>query len=85
MIVVLPLLYDFRQYPFADIHNTMRTLGETEGIHVLDLLPAFQELTASDLWVHAIDHHPNEVGHQRIAEEILDYLEQNSLLKTSAH
>jgi len=82
VIIVLPLLYDFKQYPFTEIHNTMRALGEAEGIHVLDLLPAFQDLTAADLWVHAIDHHPNEAAHARIAEEVLGYLDQNGLLKT---
>jgi hypothetical protein len=80
VVIVLPLLYDFQHYPFTEVHETMTALGVEQGIHVLDILPALQSYTASDLWVHAIDHHPNNVAHSRIAKEIGDYLAQKKLL-----
>ena len=80
VVFVLPLLYDFEHYPFSEIHQTMKELGNQQGIHVLDMLGALESYTASDLWVHPIDHHPNEVAHARIAQEIRDYLETEKLL-----
>ena len=82
VIVVLPLLYDFDTYPFVAIHKTMVELGNTHGIDVLDLLPAFQGQRASDMWVHAIDHHPNEKAHAYIAEAMFNHLGTRGHLPT---
>ena len=83
VVVVMPLLYDFERYPFTEIHETMNALGQQENIHVLDLLPVLRPFQASDLWVHAIDHHPNEIAHKRISEAIDEYLQVQQLLKSS--
>ena len=79
VVIVLPLLYDFEGYPFTEIHETMTTLGAQAGIHVVDMLPALQSYEASDLWVHAIDHHPNEVAHEQIAKTLAEYLHKKNL------
>ena len=84
VVIVLPLLYDFDAYPFGPIHKTMVEIGKTHRIEVLDMLPSFQEMKASDLWVHAVDHHPNEVAHNHIAETVFHHLEQSGHLKSLA-
>ncbi len=83
VVIVMPLLYDFAHYPFNEIHRTMNDLGQAENIHVLDILPILQPFQASDLWVHAIDHHPNEVAHKHIATAIDAYLLKHGLIKSS--
>jgi hypothetical protein len=80
VVIVLPLLYDFQHYPFTEVHEAMTALGTENGIHVLDMLPHLQHYAASELWVHAIDHHPNEVAHARVAQEVDAYLQQSKLL-----
>ena len=82
VVIVLPLLYDFDTYPFEPIHNTMVELGKSQRIDVLDLLPSFQGMNASDLWVHAVDHHPNQIAHDLIANTIYNHLEKNGHLKS---
>ena len=81
IVIVLPLLYDFKQYPFTEIHQKLKRLGQEQGIHVLDLLPTFKAHTASTLWVHSVDHHPNERAHEMIADALFTYLTDNDLIK----
>ena len=82
VVIVLPLLYDFKTYPFGPIHTTMVEMGKTHSIEVLDMLPSFQGMNASELWVHAVDHHPNEVAHNHIADTVFHHLEKNGHLKS---
>ena len=71
VVIILPLLYDFEHYPFGEIHSTMTDWGRDNGIEVIDGFDVLSEHKASDLWVHAIDHHPNEIAHRLIAEAIV--------------
>jgi len=79
VVVVLPLLYDFEKYPFTAVHSALSDLAETHGIQLVDALSALSQHKASDLWVHAIDHHPNEVAHALVADAILAHLEEQNL------
>ena len=79
VVVVLPLLYDFENYPFMAVHAALSDLGETHGIQLVDALTVLSQHKASDLWVHAIDHHPNEVAHALVADAILAHLEEQNL------
>jgi len=65
-----------RGYPFAPVHESIRRLCLGAGIPHHDLLPVFLGQRASDLWVHPVDFHPNEVAHRMAAESLLaDVLE----------
>lgn len=81
VIVLFPLLHEFHDYPFQEIHDTMHRFCQENDIPLLDLLPAFRRHTAESLWVHPTDYHPNEIAHQIAAEEIDSFLQDQGLLE----
>ncbi len=58
-------------YPFVPAHEAIRRFCLEQGIAHHDLLPAFLGQRTSDLWVHPVDRHPNEVAHRLAAESLL--------------
>ena len=80
VVVLFPLLYDLRHYPFQDIHEKLAAFCEKEGIPLLDLLPAFSRYEAEELWANPTDHHPNETAHGIAARELHDFLVKNALV-----
>jgi hypothetical protein len=79
VIAVMPLFYSFDTYPFETIHTVMSEICETHKLHCLDLLEPLRAHPASSLWVHPIDHHPNEVAHGILAERLATYLLTNKV------
>jgi lysophospholipase L1-like esterase len=64
LVAIWPLFVGLeRDYPFARVHQTVARLCLELGIPCHDLLPAFQGRATAPLWVHPVDHHPNQVGH----------------------
>jgi len=47
-------------YPFAAAHEAIRASCEAGRIPFVDLRGAFAGSRTRDLWVHPLDHHPNE-------------------------
>lgn len=84
VIVLFPLLYGFHDYPFQEIHDKMRSFCQAEGIPLLDLLSAFSRYKDRELWVHPVDHHPNEIAHEIAAAELHAFLKCEGLLETLA-
>jgi hypothetical protein len=70
LVASWPLLVDLGAYPFAAADETIARFCESAGIPRLDLRPALQGHTAESLWVHAVDHHPNEIAHRLAAEAL---------------
>lgn len=72
VVVVLPELVRLTaaEYPYPFIHESIVRLGKSEGFPVIDVLPDFMDKQPAELWVHAVDHHPNEKAHALIAERI---------------
>ena len=54
-------------YPFSEVHETVRCACLEDGIGFLDLRPALSGVPTPTLWVHEVDHHPNELAHARAA------------------
>ena len=79
-IMLFPLLYRFNDYPFQEIHDQIAIFCEREEVPLLDLLPAYSEYEAEELWVHPVDHHPNEIGHEIAARKLLAFLNREDLL-----
>lgn len=77
MLVVWPLLYDFETYPFQPIHDALADLAESLDIPMVDGLDVLGERDASSLWVHAVDHHPNEVAHALMADAVAEVVEKH--------
>lgn len=58
-------------YPFAPAHETIRRFCITARIPHHDLLLALRGRPTAELWVHPVDHHPNEIAHRLAAESLL--------------
>ncbi|MBN1385154.1 MAG: SGNH/GDSL hydrolase family protein [Elusimicrobia bacterium] len=80
VLMIFPLLYDFEDYPFKEIHTKIIDFCNKENIPVLDLLPSFSQYKAKELWANPTDHHPNEIAHNVAANELYKFLQNNKLL-----
>lgn len=66
-----PLLVDAeRGDPFAPIAAEVARFCRLAGIPRHDLRPALAGRPAATLWVHPVDHHPNEVANRLAAESL---------------
>jgi lysophospholipase L1-like esterase len=75
IVMLWPLFVDLEAYPFAEIHEQIRSKLAERDIEVLDLLSIFQGEDALDFAVHTLDRHPNEVAHKRAAQALKERLE----------
>jgi lysophospholipase L1-like esterase len=57
-------------YPFGAVHREIERFCFGAGIAHHDLLAAFRGRSTAELWVHPVDHHPNEVAHRLAAESL---------------
>jgi len=72
LIASWPLLVGLEgRYPFADVSETIARFCLSAGIPRHDLLPALYGRPAESLWVHPVDHHPNEIAHRLAAESLV--------------
>ena len=75
LVVTWPLLVGLEgRYPFADVEETIGLFLLGAGIPHQPLLPALHGRPAASLWVHPVDHHPNEIAHRLAAESIAPVL-----------
>ena len=81
VIVLFPLLHEFQDYPFREIHDTLGDFCREEDIFMVNLLPAFSNRKAESLWVHPTDYHPNEIAHGIAAQKIHAFLQDHGLLQ----
>jgi GDSL-like lipase/acylhydrolase family protein len=73
LIASWPLLVGLDgRYPFADVSDTIARFCLSAGIVRHDLLGALAGRQADALWVHPVDHHPNEVAHRLVAESLAE-------------
>jgi GDSL-like lipase/acylhydrolase family protein len=73
LIASWPLLVGLEgRYPFADVSDTIARFCLSAGIPRHDLLAALYGRPPDSLWVHAVDHHPNEVAHRLAGESLVD-------------
>lgn len=74
-VVLLPELHALDEYPFEREYRKVADFLRAEGIPVLDITPAFADVTApQSLWVSPDDAHPNAVAHRRIAEASREFI-----------
>jgi len=86
IVVIFPDLsgLERRRYPFAEIHKQIKSFLDLRGIHSIDLSDAYRNFGPSQLFVHPLDPHPNEMGHQIAAEAITEALIQHDFLKSDS-
>jgi hypothetical protein len=65
-----PLLVDLEAYPFAEADQAIARFCAAAGIPRVDLREALKGRPAESLWVHPVDHHPNEIAHHLAAEAL---------------
>ena len=74
-LVVFPILVELREgYPFRAISEQVAAFGRDAGIPTHDLLPAFLGHSGPDLWVSALDQHPNARAHALAAESLIPFV-----------
>ena len=72
LIASWPLLVGLEgRYPFAEVSATIARFCLSAGIPRHDLLAALYGRPAESLWVHPVDHHPNEIAHRLAAESLV--------------
>ena len=81
VFVIHPQLYNFDKYHLNEYHNTIRSLAESKGFIVLDMLDYYKEYDAKKLKAAKQDYsHPNHLGNIIISKEITDTFIKNNLL-----
>lgn len=75
LVVIFPMMVDFRRYPLAGAHETIARFCREQGIPVLDLLPTLRRHAGEDLAVF-LDGHPNSAAHRIFADAIAADLAQ---------
>lgn len=80
VIMLFPLFYNLNHYPFSEIHQKMEDFCKEEKIAFLDLLPHYTQFKTKDLWVHPVDHHPNDIAHKIAAEQLYTFLTNKKLI-----
>jgi len=73
-ISMVPDIHKLKNYPFADIHLTMKDFATSKNIQFIDFLNGFQKYESSELWNMPNDPHPNAIGHQIMANELFPIL-----------
>jgi len=73
LVASWPLLVGLEgRYPFADVSETIARFCLSAGIARHDLLSALYGHRDDSLWVHPVDHHPNETAHRLAGESLVD-------------
>lgn len=75
-VVIVPVLHELDDYPFAIAHDYVRGLARPSGVDVIDLLDAFRGMDARDLVVNPYDYHFNEKAHVIVADYLRGALEK---------
>jgi hypothetical protein len=70
LVASWPLLVDLDDYPFAAADEAVARFCAGAGIPRVDLRAALRGHAPPSLWVHPVDHHPNEIAHRLAAEAL---------------
>jgi len=77
LIVIFPMLLDYDNYPFGDVHSFFQSEFENMGFNVLDLLPYYSKRDVNELYTKQRDTiHPNKLGHKIAADAIFNYINE---------
>jgi hypothetical protein len=72
LVASWPLLVDLEAYPFAPADQAIAGFCAASGIPRVDLRAALAGHPAESLWVHSVDHHPNEIAHRLAAQALVE-------------
>ncbi len=76
-LALFPVLVELGDdHPFQPVHDLLMAFARDNGIPAHDLLEAFRGRYAPDLWVSAVDQHPNGKGHRIAADSLQPFVEE---------
>ena len=80
VLVILPLMWEFADYPIREAHADLAAIGRREGLEVVDMLPVFSRAFphGKDYTVSRNDDHFNAEVHAKVAEVLLALLRQRA-------
>lgn len=87
LFVVFPLLMDFEDYRWSELHNRILDMARTRGFVTADLLPVLKSgVKSAEMLQRRRDdfEHPNPAGHKMTADALFEIIETNGLLGTPA-
>lgn len=70
-LVMIPEVHLLKDYPFLNIHTTMRNLANENGFLYHDLLPVMKGKDIKEIQVMEGDSHPNARIHSLIAQDLI--------------
>ncbi len=76
-VVILPIFYNFENYPFIGAHAQIEEFCRQNHIPVLDTFSAFKSSDYRKCIAHPLDYHPNENAHAMLAMSINEFIENN--------
>jgi len=80
IVAMTPDIHSMDPYKFTYIHEIIKDESLSRNFEFIDLLESFSEVAdTKDIFAMPGDPHPNNIGHQLMAEEIYKYLEQNAI------
>jgi lysophospholipase L1-like esterase len=82
IVALYPILFQLDdRHSFRNIHRIIEDYCASLKIPFVDLLNGFIGKKHSELWVHPVDHHPNEVAHRIAGAELSDFFNSKDLIK----
>jgi hypothetical protein len=71
---------EFEDRPLGALDEEVARHASANGVPYLDTRDAFQGARASDLWIYALDPHPNAEAHRIFARRVDGFLREERLL-----
>ncbi len=61
-------------HPLRFAYTQVQDAAEARGLHTIESLPHHLGHRCEDLWVNELDPHPNDLGHEILAQALVDGL-----------
>jgi hypothetical protein len=76
-LVIFPVLFEMQDdYPFEAVCDEIAAFARENDIPVHNLLDAFRGHDGPELWISALDQHPNATAHAIAAESMLPFVDR---------
>jgi len=73
-LAMTPDIHFLKDYPFKNIHATMKNLSNDFGYKYVDLYPYLEGIEFEKLQIIPGDAHPNEYGHELMANALYEHI-----------
>ncbi|MGZ3691402.1 MAG: hypothetical protein ACXVAX_07860 [Pseudobdellovibrio sp.] len=78
LVLIYPMLFHLDgDYPLAPAHQYLDEQLTERKIDHIDLKEPLSHRKTEELWVHAVDQHPNEIAHKIVADTLSVWMKQN--------